>query len=117
MPAEAVAEARLVGWWIVANSPPALELSASVGAAQIDRFLARNGVNGSSREAERLASDLLRTSRKRTALRRGSCTNESWEDAFVHTPFVRSAVVIEHDVSDVDRCEVTTTDPRDFRCP
>src|SRR5215207_5252832 len=42
MPAEAVAEARLVGWWIVANSPPSLELSASVGAVQIDRFLARN---------------------------------------------------------------------------
>ncbi|MDA0168003.1 exonuclease domain-containing protein [Solirubrobacter taibaiensis] len=56
MPAEAVAEARLVGWWIVANSPPALELSASVGGAQIDRFLARNGINGSSREGERLAS-------------------------------------------------------------
>ena len=36
-----------------------LELGASVGAAQIDRFLARNGVNGSSREGERLAAPWL----------------------------------------------------------
>jgi hypothetical protein len=46
MPAEAVWESRLVGSWIVANSPPSLELGASVEEGQLRRFLARNGYEG-----------------------------------------------------------------------
>ena len=44
LPAEAVAEARLVGMWIAANRPPALELGARTGEAAHAAFLARLGV-------------------------------------------------------------------------
>jgi DNA polymerase-3 subunit epsilon len=39
-----VAEARLVGMWIAANRPPALELGARTGEAAHAAFLARAGV-------------------------------------------------------------------------
>jgi DNA polymerase-3 subunit epsilon len=38
-----VAEARLVGMWIAANRPPALELGARTGEAAHTAFLARAG--------------------------------------------------------------------------
>jgi DNA polymerase III subunit epsilon len=41
LPAEAVAEARLVGAWVAANAPPALELRPDVGEEQHAAFLAR----------------------------------------------------------------------------
>jgi DNA polymerase III subunit epsilon len=41
LPAEAVAEARLVGMWIAANRPPTLELGARTGEAAHAAFLAR----------------------------------------------------------------------------
>ena len=41
LPADAVAEARLVGAWIAANQPPALELGARTGEAAHAAFLAR----------------------------------------------------------------------------
>ena len=44
LPADAVAEARLVGAWIAANRPPALELGARTGEAAHAAFLARAGV-------------------------------------------------------------------------
>ena len=44
LPADAVAEARLVGMWIAANRPPALELGARTGEAAHAAFLARAGV-------------------------------------------------------------------------
>jgi DNA polymerase III subunit epsilon len=44
LPADAVAEARLVGAWIVANRPPALELGARTGEAAHAAFLARAGL-------------------------------------------------------------------------
>ena len=44
LPADAVAEARLVGAWIAANQPPALELGARTGEAAHAAFLARAGV-------------------------------------------------------------------------
>jgi DNA polymerase-3 subunit epsilon len=44
LPADAVAEARLVGAWIVANQPPALELGARTGKAAHTAFLARAGL-------------------------------------------------------------------------
>jgi hypothetical protein len=47
MPAEAVWEARLVGAWIAANSPPSFELTPSLRG--LDRFLAANGVELSTR--------------------------------------------------------------------
>lgn len=43
LPAEAVAEARLVGAWIAANRPPILELTARTGEAAHAAFLARAG--------------------------------------------------------------------------
>ena len=43
LPADAVAEARLVGMWIAANRPPALELGARTGEAAHAAFLARAG--------------------------------------------------------------------------
>ncbi|HWK27311.1 MAG TPA: exonuclease domain-containing protein [Solirubrobacter sp.] len=43
LPADAVAEARLVGAWIAANRPPALELTARTGAAAHAAFVARAG--------------------------------------------------------------------------
>jgi len=49
LPAEAVAEARLVGMWIAANRPPALELGARTGEAAHAAFLARVGVTQPSR--------------------------------------------------------------------
>jgi DNA polymerase-3 subunit epsilon len=44
LPADAVAESRLVGAWIAANRPPALELGARTGEAAHTAFLARAGV-------------------------------------------------------------------------
>ena len=44
LPADAVAEARLVGAWIAANQPPALELGARTGEAAHAAFLARIGL-------------------------------------------------------------------------
>jgi DNA polymerase-3 subunit epsilon len=44
LPADAVAEARLVGMWIAANRPPALELGPRTGEAAHHAFLAREGV-------------------------------------------------------------------------
>jgi DNA polymerase-3 subunit epsilon len=44
LPADAVAEARLVGAWIAANRPPALELHARTGKAAHAAFLARAGL-------------------------------------------------------------------------
>ncbi len=44
LPADAVAEARLVGAWIAANQPPALELGARTGEAAHAAFLARAGL-------------------------------------------------------------------------
>ena len=44
LPADAIAEARLVGAWIAANQPPALELGARTGEAAHAAFLARAGV-------------------------------------------------------------------------
>ena len=41
LPADAVAEARLVGLWIAANRPPALELGPRTGEAAHAAFLAR----------------------------------------------------------------------------
>lgn len=52
LPAEAVAEARLVGWWIAANEPPSLELNANVGEREHERFLSRHGVELSARIAD-----------------------------------------------------------------
>jgi DNA polymerase-3 subunit epsilon len=43
LPPDAVAEARLVGMWIAANRPPALELGARTGEAAHTAFLARAG--------------------------------------------------------------------------
>jgi DNA polymerase-3 subunit epsilon len=43
LPADAVPEARLVGMWIAANRPPALELGARTGEAAHAAFLARTG--------------------------------------------------------------------------
>jgi DNA polymerase-3 subunit epsilon len=43
LPGDAVAEARLVGAWIAANQPPALELGARTGEAAHAAFLARIG--------------------------------------------------------------------------
>lgn len=43
LPADAVAEARLVGAWIAANRPPTLELTARTGEAAHAAFLARAG--------------------------------------------------------------------------
>jgi DNA polymerase-3 subunit epsilon len=43
LPAEAVAEARLVGAWVAANRPPSLELTARTGEAAHAAFLARIG--------------------------------------------------------------------------
>jgi len=40
LPAEAIAEARLVGAWIASNQPPALELGRDVGEAEHRAFLA-----------------------------------------------------------------------------
>jgi DNA polymerase-3 subunit epsilon len=40
---EAVAEARLVGAWVAAHSPPALELCAGVGEREHVAFLAAAG--------------------------------------------------------------------------
>ena len=58
LPADAVAEARLVGAWIAANQPPALELGARTGEAAHAAFLARAGfhygVSGRQRERQRL---------------------------------------------------------------
>ncbi len=48
LPADAVAEARLVGAWIAANQPPALELGARTGEAAHAAFLARAGVHVTS---------------------------------------------------------------------
>ena len=45
LPADAVAEARLVGAWIAANQPPALELGARTGEAAHTAFLARAGLD------------------------------------------------------------------------
>jgi DNA polymerase-3 subunit epsilon len=44
LPADAVAESRLVGAWIAANRPPALELGARTGEAAHTAFLARAGL-------------------------------------------------------------------------
>ena len=44
LPADAVAETRLVGAWIAANQPPALELGARTGEAAHTAFLARAGM-------------------------------------------------------------------------
>jgi DNA polymerase-3 subunit epsilon len=44
LPADAVAESRLVGAWIAANRPPALELGARTGKAAHTAFLARAGL-------------------------------------------------------------------------
>jgi DNA polymerase III subunit epsilon len=41
LPADAVAEARLVGLWMAANTPPTLELRRGVGEAEHAAFLAR----------------------------------------------------------------------------
>src|SRR4051812_37537865 len=41
LPADAVAETRLVGAWIAANDPPALELGPRTGEAAHEAFLAR----------------------------------------------------------------------------
>jgi DNA polymerase-3 subunit epsilon len=43
LPPEAVAEARLVGAWVAANAPPALELDPGMGEAEHAAFLARLG--------------------------------------------------------------------------
>ena len=43
LPADAVAEARLVGLWVAANRPPTLELGARTGEAAHTAFLARAG--------------------------------------------------------------------------
>jgi DNA polymerase-3 subunit epsilon len=43
LPADAVAEARLVGMWIAANRPPALELGPRTGEAAHAAFLVRAG--------------------------------------------------------------------------
>ena len=40
LPADAVAEARLVGLWLAANEPPTLELRRGVGEAEHAAFLA-----------------------------------------------------------------------------
>ena len=63
-----------------------LELGASVGAAQIDRFLARNGVNAASREGERLASTSCGSRGNEHAAEGVVRQMKSWEDAFVHDP-------------------------------
>jgi DNA polymerase-3 subunit epsilon len=44
LPADAVAEARLVGLWVAANRPPTLELGARTGEAAHTAFLARAGL-------------------------------------------------------------------------
>ena len=44
LPADAVAEARLVGMWIAANRPPSLELTARTGEAAHAAFAAREGL-------------------------------------------------------------------------
>ena len=70
------------------------------------------------RGAPRSSVGLLRISRKRT--RAGEGARNRCRPRRTHlflTPFVRSAVVIEHDRPDVERREATTTAPRDFRCP
>jgi DNA polymerase-3 subunit epsilon len=41
LPADAIAEARLVGAWIAANEPPALELTPRTGEPEHEQFLRR----------------------------------------------------------------------------
>jgi DNA polymerase-3 subunit epsilon len=48
LPADAVAEARLVGLWVAANRPPTLELGARTGEAAHTAFLARAGFSTAS---------------------------------------------------------------------
>jgi DNA polymerase-3 subunit epsilon len=60
LPADAVAEARLVGAWIAANQPPALELGARTGKAAHTAFLARNGFRSPSSQV-RTESDVTST--------------------------------------------------------
>jgi DNA polymerase-3 subunit epsilon len=43
LPADAIAETRLVGLWMAAHAPPALELGAGVGEREHAAFLARHG--------------------------------------------------------------------------
>jgi DNA polymerase-3 subunit epsilon len=59
LPADAVAEARLVGMWIAANRPPSLELGPRTGEAAHVAFLARQGMNeAGSPSAPPRSSDL-----------------------------------------------------------
>ena len=53
LPADAVAEARLVGAWIAANAPPTLELGARTGEAAHTAFLARAGLHYGCRRRQR----------------------------------------------------------------
>ena len=41
LPADEVAEVRLVGLWIAANNPPAMEIAPHVDAERVARFAAR----------------------------------------------------------------------------
>jgi DNA polymerase-3 subunit epsilon len=60
LPADAVAESRLVGAWIAANRPPALELGARTGQAAHTAFLAGNGFRSPSSQL-RTESDATST--------------------------------------------------------
>ena len=51
LPAEAIAETRLVGAWIAANQPPMLELGPRTGEAAHEAFLARSGGERGQRRA------------------------------------------------------------------
>jgi DNA polymerase-3 subunit epsilon len=43
LPADAIAETRLVGLWMAAHTPPALELRPGLGVREHSAFLARHG--------------------------------------------------------------------------
>ncbi len=51
LPADAVAEARLVGAWMAANSPPSLELGPRTGEPAHEAFLQRLGRQRRQRRA------------------------------------------------------------------